>query len=163
MEEGSNDRREFLKKSIFLLGGLIAVGIAVPAATYFLSPIWKKAEEDWIELADVAEIVVGEPVKVDFVQRKKDGWVTIEGRSSAWVVTPDGLDFTVFDPQCTHLGCPYRWDTASKQFLCPCHTAAFGIDGKVLSGPPPRPLDRYPTKVVAGKLMIRLTPKEGPG
>lgn len=150
-----NGRRVFLKQAIFTIGGLITAGLAVPGATYFLSPIWKKNEEDWIEVGEISTIPIGDPVKLDFVQRKKDGWVTIEGRSSAWVVTPDGSNFTVFDPRCTHLGCPYRWDAAKKEFLCPCHTAVFDIDGKVLSGPPPRPLDRFASKVVGGKLLIQ--------
>lgn len=156
-------RRDFLKKSIFVLGGLIAAGMAIPAATYFFSPLWKKEEEDWIELGDTKDILHGEPIKVDFIQRKKDGWVTVEGRASAWVVTADGRDFTVFDPLCTHLGCPYRWDTEKKQFLCPCHNAAFALDGKVLSGPPPRPLDRFESKVVGEKLLIRSTTERKEG
>lgn len=153
------ERREFLKRSIIVMGGLIAAGLAVPGTTYFLSPIWKKNEEDWIEIASVDDIAPGEPVKIDFVQRKKDGWVTIEGRSSAWVVTPDGATFTVFDPRCTHLGCPYRWDTEKKQFLCPCHSAIFDIGGTVLAGPPPRPLDQFPVKIAGGKLLILPTPE----
>lgn len=161
MENAS--RREFLKKSIFTLGGLIFAGVAVPALTYFLSPIWKRTEDDWLELADAAEIPRGEPVKIDFVQRKKDGWVTVEGRASAWVLTSDGRNFTVFDPHCTHLGCPYRWDAAKKEFLCPCHNAAFSADGKVLAGPPPRPLDQFPAKVVGGKLLIIPEPKKAEG
>ena len=155
-----DSRREFFKKGIFLLGGLIAAGIVVPSGAYFLSPLWKKKEEDWVELGDAGEIPKGAPVKVEFVQRKKDGWVTIEGRSSAWVLTSDGQSFTVFDPRCTHLGCPYRWDSDKKQFLCPCHNATFAIDGEVLTGPPPRPLDRYPNKVVGGKLLIRPVPEK---
>ncbi|MDO8462040.1 MAG: Rieske (2Fe-2S) protein [Deltaproteobacteria bacterium] len=155
MDTEDNGRRSFLKKAIFFLSGLIGAGLAVPSGIYFLSPIWKKTEEDWIELGPVGEIPKREPIKVDFVQRKKDGWVTVEGRSSAWVITADGQNFTVFDPHCTHLGCPYRWDASKKQFLCPCHNAAFGIDGEVLAGPPPRALDRFASKVVGGKLLIR--------
>ena len=164
-EPDSNDdsRREFLKKSIFTLGGLIAAGLALPGGAYFLSPIWKKHEEDWIELVDTKTVPLGEPVKIDFAQRKRDGWVTTEGRASTWVITSDGKNFTVFDPRCTHLGCPYRWDASKKQFLCPCHNASFGIDGKVLAGPPPRPLDTFPTKVVGGKLLIQPLPTKGEG
>jgi menaquinol-cytochrome c reductase iron-sulfur subunit len=160
MEVEDGGRREFLKKGILILGGLIAAGLAVPGATYLLSPIWKREEEDWIELGEISEIPLGQPVKIDFVRRKKDGWVTVEGRASAWVITGDGRNFTVFDPRCTHLGCPYRWDAAKKEFLCPCHNAAFAVDGQVLSGPPPRPLDQYPAKVVGGRLLIRPAPEK---
>ncbi len=154
-----NSRRDFLKKSIFLLGGLMAVGVAVPGGTYFLSPLWRKGEEGWLELGEISKILPGEPVKVDYAQRRRDGWATIEEKSSAWVVTDDGKKFTVFDPHCTHLGCPYHWDTAKKKFLCPCHNATFGMDGQVISGPPPRPLDQFTTKVVGGKLLIK--PRSG--
>lgn len=45
---------------------------------------------------------------------------------------------------CTHLGCKVKWNQAGKNFHCPCHNGWFDAEGKVLSGPPPRPLDRYP-------------------
>lgn len=149
-----HSRREFLKRSIFVLGGLITLGLAVPSGVYVLSPLWRSNEEEWVDIGDVAQIPKGDPIKVDYVRRKKDGWVTVEERASAWVVTSDGQEFTVFDPFCTHLGCPYRWEANKHQFLCPCHNGIFSIDGAVLAGPPPRPLDRFPNKVVAGKLLI---------
>lgn len=163
MNEHDASRRAFLKKGIFFLGGLTFLGLAAPGATYFLSPLWKRTEEDWIELGEIAAIPKGAPTKVEFVQRMKDGWATIEGRASAWVVTTDGKQFTAYDPRCTHLGCPYRWVPEQEAFVCPCHAALFSVDGEVLSGPAPRPLDRFVTKVEAGKLLIRPTPptKEG--
>ncbi len=61
---------------------------------------------------------------------------------------------TAFGPQCTHLGCAYHWEQDKKEFLCPCHTSLFAIDGSVLSGPAPRPLDRYQTKIEGTKLLL---------
>lgn len=156
-------RRAFLKRSIFLLGGLVTAALAIPSGVYFLSPLWKRRDESWIDIAPLEDIPIGEPIKIDFIQRKKDGWRTIEGRSSVWVVTADRQQFTVYDPQCTHLGCPYRWDRSKQQFLCPCHNAAFAIDGEVLTGPPPRPLDRLPTKVVGDRLLIQIRPRQVAG
>jgi menaquinol-cytochrome c reductase iron-sulfur subunit len=59
-----------------------------------------------------------------------------------------------YGPQCTHLGCAYHWDEAKNEFICPCHSSIFSIDGKVVAGPAPRPLDRYETKVTGGKLLL---------
>jgi menaquinol-cytochrome c reductase iron-sulfur subunit len=59
-----------------------------------------------------------------------------------------------FGPQCTHLGCAYHWEEGERHFLCPCHTSLFSIDGKVMSGPAPRPLDRYETKVDKNRLLL---------
>ncbi|MDO8526596.1 MAG: ubiquinol-cytochrome c reductase iron-sulfur subunit [Deltaproteobacteria bacterium] len=148
------DRRDFLKYSIWGLGLLAGASLFVPGAGYFLSPAWKEMTEDWILLGDADKIPVGEPTKLEFVQRRKDGWMTVEKKRSAWILTQDGKSFTAFDPHCTHLGCPYRWDVSKQEFLCPCHNAVFGINGNVISGPPPRPLDRYATRMEDGKLWL---------
>jgi menaquinol-cytochrome c reductase iron-sulfur subunit len=66
----------------------------------------------------------------------------------------DGGDVVAFAPQCTHLGCAYHFDETEKQFLCPCHNSVFSIDGKVVSGPAPRPLDRFDAKVQNNKLLL---------
>ncbi len=149
------DRRVFLGRCIVFLGSLMAVAIGgAGGGGYVLGPLFQKRQEDWVDLDAVADLRPGSPVKVEFVRRRRDAWLTTERRSSAWVLTPNGKEFIVFDPRCTHLGCPYRWDEAQKQFLCPCHAAVFDSQGNVVAGPPPRPLDRYPWKVQAGRLLI---------
>ena len=60
----------------------------------------------------------------------------------------------VFNSRCTHLGCTVHWDEAKKLFLCACHGGTFYPDGRVKAGPPPRPLDRYHTKVEDGQLFV---------
>ncbi|MBI4051976.1 MAG: ubiquinol-cytochrome c reductase iron-sulfur subunit [Elusimicrobia bacterium] len=158
MEHPSPDstisRRSFLQWAIFGLGGLIGAILGGAGLGYFISPAFKKKEEGWLDIGRADNFKPGLPIKVEFVERKRDAWVTTERRSSAWILTSNGKDFIVFDPRCTHLGCPYRWDEQKKQFLCPCHTAVFDVDGKVVSGPPPRPLDRFLVKVVGGQLLI---------
>lgn len=151
---GEMTRRSFLTRAIALIGGLIGAALAGVGGTYFSSPLWRKKEDAWIDLGLAKDFSVGAPTKVDFTLRKRDAWTTIESKSSAWIITGDRKEFIAFDPKCTHLGCPYRWNTEKNQFLCPCHTAAFGMDGRVISGPPPRGLDRYATKVKGGRLFI---------
>jgi Rieske Fe-S protein len=52
-------------------------------------------------------------------------------------------DFVAFDQRCTHLSCPVLFDGASKRLVCPCHEGFFSAeDGRVLAGPPKRPLTR---------------------
>lgn len=152
--DGKLTRRSFLGWAIAALGALIAAFLSVTGLIYFVSPAFKRKEEGWVEVGLTSSIPRGKPVKLEFVERKRDAWVTTERRSSVWLLTANSRDFIAFDPRCTHLGCPYRWDEGKKQFLCPCHTAVFDVDGKVISGPPPRPLDRYPLKVVGGRILI---------
>jgi len=147
-------RRTFLTRAALALGGLIGAALSGIGLGYFVSPAFRKKAGAWVDLGSVKDFKPGAPLLVEYTQRKRDAWVTSVNRSSAWVVTADGKEFTAFDPRCTHLGCPFRWNAGEKKFLCPCHTASFAMDGKVLGGPPPRPLDRYETKVEGGRLMI---------
>jgi menaquinol-cytochrome c reductase iron-sulfur subunit len=153
-------RRSFLVWGTASIGAAIALILGATGLSYFVSPAFKKDEEDWVDLGSAADVKLGAPVKFDFVARKRDAWAVEEKRSSAWVSTPDGREFIVFDPRCTHLGCPYRWDQDRKQFLCPCHAGVFAADGAVVAGPPPRSLDRYRAKVVDGRLLILPIPKK---
>ncbi len=89
-----------------------------------------------------------------FRRNRVDGWKVTSEKSTAWVVKNSSNDVTAFAPQCTHLGCAYHWDQAKTEFVCPCHNSLFSIDGKVLGGPAPRPLDRYQTKIEGSKLMV---------
>jgi menaquinol-cytochrome c reductase iron-sulfur subunit len=148
------DRRSFLKWFIAGLGSLITLVLGGAGGGYFLSPLFRKSEEGWIDIGRTADFHPGTPTKVEYIERKRDAWVTTERRSSAWVLTSNGHDFTVFDPRCTHLGCPYRWNADQKLFMCPCHNGVFNLNGGVVSGPPPRPLDQYSVKVAGGRLLI---------
>jgi menaquinol-cytochrome c reductase iron-sulfur subunit len=112
-----------------------------------------RKKEGWVSLGPVGHLQAGDPQKVDYVNRKEDGWEVIESSSSAWVVK-EGEEWVVYDPHCTHLGCPYRWDSSKSAFLCPCHGGIFTKEGQVVSGPPPKPLRRYPARVENGILFI---------
>ena len=58
---------------------------------------------------------------------------------------------------CTHAGCEVR-KTKSK-FECPCHGSQYDLSGKVIRGPAPAALTRFPVKKEGDFLEINL--KEG--
>lgn len=55
---------------------------------------------------------------------------------------------------CTHQDCVLGYVPERQVLLCPCHGAQFSLTGEVLSGPAPRPLDRYTVMVRAGQVII---------
>jgi menaquinol-cytochrome c reductase iron-sulfur subunit len=133
---------------------LIGLALAIPAAIYLLFPPKARKEEEWVQTTDLASLPAGAPTEISFQRNRVDGWKVITEKATAWVVKDKSGQVTAFTPNCTHLGCAYHWDDPSRTFVCPCHTSAFSIDGKVLAGPAPRPLDRYLVRVQGSKLEI---------
>lgn len=161
-------RRRFLGYATIGLGAIISALVATPLIGSLLSPLLEKKKEKtgWAELGKTEDFKVGQPKRVQWTTATKEGWVVETTPRAVWVVTLDGKKFIVFNPKCTHLNCAYSWylegephETAygSKMpdedyFFCPCHDGVYDITGKVVSGPPPRPLDTLPVKIENGKL-----------
>jgi menaquinol-cytochrome c reductase iron-sulfur subunit len=150
----SPTRRTFHVAAIYALMGAISTALGVPALVYLFFPPKAKKSQEWIEIGDIARLTPNAPVEMTFRRNRVDGWKVVSEKSTAWVVKTGESTVTAFGPQCTHLGCAYHWEEGRNQFLCPCHTSLFGLDGNVLSGPAPRPLDRYETKLDGGKLFL---------
>jgi cytochrome b6-f complex iron-sulfur subunit len=62
--------------------------------------------------------------------------------------------FKAFSLICTHLACTVTWRPERNGFYCPCHDGFFDAEGKVLSGPPPAPLERWKVEVKGDKVVI---------
>ena len=147
------DRRTFYLSAIYGLWGLIGAVLATPALVYLLVPPKPRKQTEWAEAGDISRLEANVPVEMVFRRNRTDGWRLISEKSTAWVVKL-GDKVVAYGPQCTHLGCAYHWDERNSEFLCPCHTSTFSIDGTVTAGPAPRPLDRYEVKVENNKLMV---------
>ena len=50
---------------------------------------------------------------------------------------------------CTHQGCTVDYLKAGKKLVCPCHSGSFDPfnSGKVVAGPPERPLDKIAVSI----------------
>jgi menaquinol-cytochrome c reductase iron-sulfur subunit len=148
------DRRAFFVGAIYGVWGLIGATLTLPALAYLFLPPKAKREQEWADAGELRNLQPNVPEEVVFRRTRVDGWKVSSQKATAWVVKQDGDRLVAFSPQCTHLGCAVHWDERNKNFLCPCHTSSFGIDGRVLGGPAPRPLDRFRVRVANGKLQI---------
>ena len=154
MPESTTDRRRFFLSAIYGLWGLIGAALAMPAAAYLLFPPRVRKSAEWVPAADLAQLKLREPEEIVFRRTRVDGWKVTSEKASTWLVRMSDAEVVAFAPQCTHLGCAYHWEDKRNDFVCPCHTSAFSIEGKVLTGPAPRPLDRYQVKIESGKVLI---------
>lgn len=59
------------------------------------------------------------------------------------------------NPTCTHKGCTVDWKADQQQFVCPCHGAAFAIDGIVTHPPAKKPLTTYNAKIEGNQVVVQ--------
>jgi Rieske Fe-S protein len=52
-------------------------------------------------------------------------------------------ELLAFNAVCTHLNCTVQYDPLARYIWCACHNGHFDLNGNVISGPPPRPLEKY--------------------
>ena len=150
-------RRDFVKITTAVLGTIMGAVIGLPAIGYLIDPALRARKTDaWIPLGKLADFAVDQPTLFNFTRSKVNGWEKTVNSYGVFVVRKSDTEATVLSNVCTHLSCRVNWNGDQKEFICPCHNAQFGIQGEILGGPPPRPLDRYQTKVEDGNLSIHL-------
>ena len=139
---GEISRRTFLAQVIGACVAFLGVLLGVPAVGAAVGPALKREDTEWLSLGSPDVFQDGMPKAVNLTVVRRDGWIESTEVKGVWVVRRSGNQFAVYNGRCTHLGCAYNWQADQHQFACPCHAGVFSVDGKVLAGPPPRPLIR---------------------
>jgi len=150
------DRRQFMSWVTGAISAIIGFGLGIPAIAYIVGPSLKKEEtQSWINLGSTSKVELGTPSLFKTKIQRQTGWIVNEEQISVFVLTENGRDFQAMSNICTHLGCRIRWIDDREEFFCPCHNGVFDKAGRIVSGPVPRPLDRFETKVENGQLFVR--------
>ena len=155
-DDSGVSRRKLLIGSVGVMGGAIAAGVGIPAVFYIAGPSGEQqASDEWIRLGSASSVEPGEPTLMKATIERRSGYLTNVEELSVFVTTENGVDFVALSNVCTHLGCRVRWVNDQNGFFCPCHNAVFNPDGSVATGPPPRSLDPFETKVEGGQIYIK--------
>jgi len=147
-------RRKLLLKVGAGLNGIAAALIGVPLLGYVLSTFTRNSPKSWISLGRLDRFPQGETRLAVYRNPASKPWDGDTAEVPCWVRRVDSEKCQVFAINCTHLGCPVRWFQESRLFMCPCHGGAFYEDGSHASGPPPRGLFEYQTKIDRGELKV---------
>ncbi len=139
------NRRTFLN---WVGVGLVANSLPIALAACTSE---KKAEAPTTSTAPASGQTIGTTAELDKTGQllNKDspvGPILVVGTSKTNIIA--------VNPTCSHKGCLVAWQSASKQFACPCHGSAFAPDGKVLKGPANEPLKTYPAKIQGNSIVI---------
>ncbi len=150
-------RNEFMKVVTTALGSVMGFILGLPAVAYLISPgMSSKKTEAWIPIGALEKYPLGIPTRYSFTRTEIHGWEKTVLSYGVYVLRKSPDQVIVFSDICTHLGCRVKWHADIQEFVSPCHDGHFDIDGNVTKGPPPRPLDRYETRVQDGNLYIKI-------
>lgn len=156
--EKTQSRRQFLARLTLGLGGLAAAIISVPVIAAVLAPFLKKSTQSWRDVGEAGEFETGTTNLVKFEDSGPDAWAGTTAHTAAWLRKNGENDFIAFSVNCTHMGCPVRWEQGAQLFMCPCHGGVYYKDGSRASGPPPKGLQKYEVRVLNGQVQILTAP-----
>lgn len=136
------NRKGFLKL-LKTIGAALGIGaVAAPVVAYFYPPELEELPSEPIPVGPEADLPPGESTMVQF------------GRYPAIVIhTEAGIK--AYSAVCTHFACICKWDEEQQVIFCPCHEGYFEpLEGGVIAGPPPLPLQKIPVAIIDGEIMI---------
>jgi menaquinol-cytochrome c reductase iron-sulfur subunit len=156
-EGESMSRRRALSVAGQALGGVAGAIIVLPAVGFAVAPIFKQPKETWESVGPTSRFTPDtyKPVAFTLVQGIGEaGKTTAFVRRGSQKYGEDPKSYVAITTRCAHLGCPVNFVAAAENFVCPCHGGVYDFQGKVIGGPPVRPLDRFQTRVVNGQVQI---------
>ncbi|MDX8152486.1 Rieske (2Fe-2S) protein [Patulibacter brassicae] len=155
-------RRRMMVLAANVTGGIAIGGVALSATGFALGQPFVEVDTGWHDVGAEDEIPddtyvprvitldpkTGQVGKTTVYVRKHNDRVDTEGPQDQY------SRYVAISSRCMHMGCPARYVQAAQHFICPCHGGVYDFVGKVAGGPPVRPLDRFYTRVVNGRVEV---------
>jgi len=97
-------------------------------------------------LTPLSDSGTGGPVKLsaeEVTKVDKESFVIARSGTRKIIVINANGELRALDAKCTHEGCTVQYVPGDGVIWCACHNGKFDLDGRVLSGPPPRPLNTW--------------------
>jgi Rieske Fe-S protein len=142
VDQPQQSKRDFLR--YFLGGGVLAWLGAVfyPVFAYLKPPKQGDVEVTSVKAGKLSEI------------EKESGTIVRFGNKPVIMVRTAEGEVHAFSATCTHLDCTVQFRKDMGVIWCACHNGKYDLNGRVVSGPPPRPLDEYRVIIQADDVII---------
>lgn len=128
----------------FLGGGLLASlgSFIYPVLRYLVPPAVAELGGDEIVAAKVAEL------------RPNSSKIFRFGNRPGLLILNNDGSYTAMSATCTHLGCTVQYRNDLRQVWCACHNGIYDLNGRNVSGPPPRPLDKFDVHLRGDEVVV---------
>jgi len=148
------DRRNFLQLSFAFVGGLTSLAIASIGTRFLIGNSFIDGVKKPVSIASLVDLPAKKVHRLVYSFKTKDAWRDSLKTGTVFAFSEDGENYRVLSGNCTHLGCVVKWQEENERFACPCHAGFFDKEGKVISGPPPSPLNQIEAFSEDGNLIV---------
>lgn len=132
-------RRDFLN---WLLGGSVGT-----LAAWVLYPVLRFVNPPPVPEATASQVEAGTASDPEFLTT---GYKIVRfGEDPVILIRVSDDDFRAYSATCTHLNCIVEYQKSQERIWCNCHNGVYDLTGRVVSGPPPRPLQAYKVDLIA--------------
>lgn len=136
------DRRSFINLLLGLGGTGATAAIVYPVLSYLVPPKIREPKITSLKAGTTNEFALNSAKIIRF------------GRKPVILIRTDSGNFVALGATCTHLDCIVQYQAARKQIICACHNGVYDLQGRNISGPPPRPLDEFVVKIIDNEIII---------
>ncbi|MGD0589719.1 MAG: Rieske (2Fe-2S) protein [Bacteroidota bacterium] len=138
----NQSKRDFLRW--VLAGGVTAFlgAVLYPIFAYLIPP--KQAE------VEVSSVKAGKLSEME----KESGKIIKFGAKPVILIRTATGEVRAFSAVCTHLDCTVQFRKDFGMIWCACHNGKYDLNGRNISGPPPRPLDEFRVVVQGDEILI---------
>jgi cytochrome b6-f complex iron-sulfur subunit len=138
-----NGRRRFV--SILLGTGLLAsaASFLYPVIRYLAPPKLPDLGSDAVLAARVSEMKPNTAKTFRF------------GTRPGLLIQTASSEYRAMSATCTHLGCTVQYRPDLHEIWCACHNGMYDLNGRNISGPPPRPLEAFEVQVRGNDIFVR--------
>lgn len=144
--------------TFFVAGAVSAItgSLATVLSAFAFRPPRGSTPSPWLRAAAMTDLTPHTPVARVVSMRQVDGWYRTRANRTVFLVWDGEHAVRALSATCSHLGCQVAWQADANAFKCPCHGGVYDADGRVMSGPPPRPLTALPVQIHDGEVLVRL-------
>ena len=132
-----------------LISWLLGGGVAASLASFFY-PVARFLDPPKIAEVSVNEVAAG---KVQDL-KPNSGKIVKFGNKPALLVRVNDTEWKAFSAVCTHLNCTVQYQESRHEIWCACHNGTYDLEGRVVSGPPPKPLEEMAVKIRGDEVVI---------
>lgn len=128
-----------------LLGSGVVASIATflyPALRYIIPPAVGESTNRSVVAAKINDL------------KNNTGKIFKFGSKPALLVRTTAGEFKAYTAVCTHLNCTVQYREDLHQIWCACHNGFYDLEGRNVSGPPPRPLENFEVHVQGEDIVV---------